>query len=69
MTSQDEKLLREIQALLAEIPDAYDDFVRYAPSQAYGQGLAQDLLVFLSESEGLTSSDVIEWIIDKAGWE
>lgn len=69
MTEQDERILNEIQSLLAEIPDAYDDFIRYAPSQAYGQGFASELLDYLKGSDGLTSSDVIEWIIDRAGWD
>lgn len=69
MTQEDEKLIREIRELLIEIPDAYEDFVRYAPIDAYFEGLAIELLEYLKSNKRLTSSDILNWIIEKAGWE
>ena len=55
--------------MLREIPDAYPDFVRYTPTEIVLKGLADDFIDYMNANRGLTTSDVLEWIIDKAGWE
>lgn len=55
--------------MLREIPDAYPDFVRYTPTEIVLEGLADDFIDYKNANSELTTSDVLEWIIDKAGWE
>ena len=55
--------------MLREIPDAYPDFVRYTPTEIVLEGLADDFIDYMNANRGLTTFDVLEWIIDKAGWE
>ena len=55
--------------LFKDIPGAYPDFVRFTPSVAEPEGLADDLLDYMQKNRIESPSDVLEWISDKAGWE
>ena len=55
--------------LFKEVPDAYPDFVRFVPSIAESEGVADDLLDYMENSPELTTSDILEWIANKSGWD
>jgi len=44
-------------------------FVRFAPVEAHLDGITQNMLVYLKENDGLTSSAILDWMLEKSGWE
>lgn len=55
--------------LFKEVPDAYPDFVMFVPSVAESEGVADELIDHMGEHPRLTTSDILEWIAERAGWQ